>query len=71
MKRMNYSRRSRRNKWFKELSQVLDHYTKEIWENLIPVIIEDFKGSIAVKISNNKMDEKEIQEMKKFMEMSL
>ena len=38
-------------------------------EFLIPVIIEDFKGSIAVKISNNKMDEKEIQERKKFMEM--
>ena len=33
------------------------------------MIIEDFKGSIAVKISNNKMDKKEIQEMKKFMEM--
>jgi endonuclease III len=69
LKRLNFSRRSRRCRWFKEFSQVLDHYKKEIGENLIPVIIEDFKGSIAVKISNNKMDEKEIQEMKKFMEM--
>ena len=69
LNRMNFSRGSRRNRWFKELSQVLDHYKNEIGENLIPVIIEDFKGSIAVKISNNKMDEKEIQERKKFMEM--
>ena len=69
LKRMNFSRRSRRYRWFKELSQVLDHYKKEIGENLIPVIIEDFKGSIAVKISNNKMGENEIQEIKKFMEM--
>ena len=69
LKRLNFSRRSRRCRWFKEFSQVLDHYKKEIGENLIPVIIEDFKGSIAVKISNNKMDKKEIQEMKKFMEM--
>ena len=69
LKRMNFSRGSRRNKWFMDLGQVLENYKKEMVENLISVIIEDFKGSIAVKVSNNKMEEKEIQEFRKFIEM--
>ena len=69
LKRMNFSRGSRRNKWFMDLGQVLENYKKEMVENLISVIIEDFKGSIAVKVSNNKMEEKDIQEFRKFIEM--
>ena len=60
------SRRQRRSGWYRRILGVIEQYKQNVVENLIPLIIEDFSGSISVKMKGGKMDDKEVEKLKEF-----
>ena len=63
------SRRQRRSGWYRRILAVIDQYKKNIIEKLLPVIIQDFSGSISVKMRGGKMEVEEVEKLKKFKVM--
>ena len=63
------SRRQRRSVWYRKILAGIDQYKKNINEKLLPVIIQDFSGSISVKMKGGKMDVEEVEKLKKFKVM--
>ena len=46
------SRRQRRSGWYRRILGVIEQYKENVVENLIPLISENFSGSIYVKWRN-------------------
>ena len=63
------SRRQRRSGWYRRILAVIEQYKKNIIEKLLPVIIQDFSGSISVKMRGGKMEVEEVEKLKKFKVM--
>ena len=51
----NISRGSRKRLWFQKLDENLTRHKSSIKDMLVPTIIAEFEGSIAIKMTGSKM----------------
>ena len=63
------SRVTKRRAWWKRVLVCLRDYENSIKTRFIPVLIQDFGGSVSVKISGDKMDESEVDKLQEFKRM--
>ena len=67
----NISRGAKKNLWFKKLGEIMTKYKLSIIDMLVPTIIADFGGSIAIKMTGTKMQSEEVEKVKRFSDMIL
>ena len=65
--RLNISRCMRKKKWWRDLSIEMDNYKKQVCEEYLTVLIEDFSEPVEVKFSGVRMDDEEVRKLNEFL----
>ena len=59
----------RRNSWYTVVKAAINEYQKNLNENFLPVLKQDFGRKMTIKFSGGKMNDEDKNKLKMFMEM--